>query len=82
LHSPTSQYGSMSRGIRYANPELREQMQISLREIQDGSFAEEFAKEYELDLEILDDMKEMAQDVPIVVLDKEVRERLRFKSDL
>ncbi|MFW9888088.1 MAG: ketol-acid reductoisomerase [Candidatus Thorarchaeota archaeon] len=82
LHSPTSQYGSMSRGIRYANPELREQMQKSLGEIQDGSFAEEFAKEYELDLEILDDMKEMAQDVPIVVLDKEVRERLRFKSGL
>jgi len=81
LHSPTSQYGSMSRGIRYANPELREQMQKSLQEIQDGSFAEEFAKEYELDLEILDDMKEMAQDVPIVVLDKEVRQRLRFRSD-
>lgn len=81
LHSPTSQYGSMSRGIRYANPELREQMQKSLGEIQDGSFAEEFAKEYELDLEILDDMKEMAQDVPIVVLDKEVRKKLRFRSD-
>jgi ketol-acid reductoisomerase len=81
LHSPTSQYGSMSRGIRYANPELREQMQKSLGEIQDGSFAEEFAKEYELDLEILDDMKEMAQDVPIVVLDSEVRKRLRYSSD-
>ncbi|MHA2210982.1 MAG: ketol-acid reductoisomerase [Candidatus Thorarchaeota archaeon] len=81
LHSPTSQYGSMSRGIRYANPELREQMQKSLGEIQDGSFAKEFAKEYELDLEILDDMKEMAQDVPIVVLDKEVREKLRYRED-
>ncbi|MFW9846100.1 MAG: ketol-acid reductoisomerase [Candidatus Thorarchaeota archaeon] len=81
LHSPTSQYGSMSRGIRYANPELREQMQKSLGEIQDGSFAKEFAKECELDLEILDDMKEMAQDVPIVVLDNEVRKRLRYKSD-
>ncbi len=81
LHSPTSQYGSMSRGIRYANPELREQMQKSLGEIQDGSFAEEFAKEYELDLEILDDMKEMAHDVPIVVLDKEVREKLRYRED-
>ncbi|MHA2003774.1 MAG: ketol-acid reductoisomerase [Candidatus Thorarchaeota archaeon] len=81
LHSPTSQYGSMSRGIRYANPELREQMQKSLGEIQDGSFAEEFAKEYELDLEILDDMKEMAQDVPIVVLDSEARKRLRYSGD-
>ena len=77
LHSPTSQYGSMSRGIRYASPELREAMQTSLREIQDGTFAKEFAEEYELDLEILDDMKEMAQDIPIVYFDDAVRKKLR-----
>lgn len=81
LHSPTSQYGSMSRGMRYANPELREAMKTSLKEIQDGSFAKEFAAEYELDLEILDDMKEMAKDIPIVYYDDAVREKLRFRND-
>ncbi|KXH74636.1 MAG: hypothetical protein AM326_09755 [Candidatus Thorarchaeota archaeon SMTZ-45] len=81
LHSPTSQYGSMSRGIRYASPELREAMKQSLREIQDGTFAKEFAEEYKLDLEILDDMKEMAKDIPIVYLDSAVREKLRFADD-
>jgi len=81
LHSPTSQYGSMSRGMRYASPELREAMQTSLKEIQDGSFAKEFAAEYELDLEILDDMKEMAQDIPIVYFDDAVRKKLRFDED-
>ncbi|MFX1607364.1 MAG: ketol-acid reductoisomerase [Promethearchaeota archaeon] len=81
LHSPTSQYGSMSRGMRYASPELREAMQLSLKEIQDGSFAKEFAAEYELDLEILDDMKEMAQDLPIVYFDDAVRKQLRFDED-
>jgi ketol-acid reductoisomerase len=80
LHSPTSQYGSMSRGMRYASPELREAMQTSLKEIQDGSFAKEFAAEYELDLEILDDMKEMAQDIPIVYFDDAVRKKLRFNN--
>jgi ketol-acid reductoisomerase len=81
LHSPTSQYGSMSRGIRYANPELREQMQTSLKEIQDGSFAKEFTEEYGRDLETLKEMKEMAHDVPIVYLDKAVRKRLRSKTE-
>ncbi|MHA2602465.1 MAG: ketol-acid reductoisomerase [Candidatus Thorarchaeota archaeon SMTZ1-83] len=80
LHSPTSQYGSMSRGIRYANPELREQMQLSLREIQDGSFAREFTEEYGRNLETLKEMKEMARDVPIVYLDAAVRKRLRSKA--
>ncbi len=81
LHSPTSQYGSMSRGMRYASPELREAMQQSLHEIQDGTFAKEFTEEYELDLEIRDDMKEMAKDIPIVYLDSVVRERLRRGDD-
>ncbi len=80
LHSPTSQYGSMSRGMRYASPELREAMQTSLKEIQDGSFAKEFAAESRLDLEILDDMKEMAQDIPIVYFDDAVRKKLRFEN--
>jgi len=81
LHSPTSQYGSMSRGMRYASPELRQAMKQSLHEIQDGTFAKEFAEEYELDLEILDDMKEMAKDIPIVCLDSVVREKLRLRDD-
>ena len=81
LHSPTSQYGSMSRGMRYASPELREAMQLSLKEIQDGSFAKEFAAEFKLDLEILDDMKEMAQDIPIVYFDDAVRKKLRFNQN-
>ncbi|MFW9768665.1 MAG: ketol-acid reductoisomerase [Candidatus Thorarchaeota archaeon] len=80
LHSPTSQYGSMSRGIRYASPDLREAMQLSLREIREGTFAREFAAEYEDNLEILDDLKEMAQDIPIVYFDDAVRKKLQRNS--
>ena len=81
LHSPTSQYGSMSRGIRYASPDLRAAMQLSLREIQEGTFAKEFAAEYELGLEILDDMKEMAEDIPIVYFDDAVRKKLQGHNE-
>lgn len=78
LHSKTSQYGSMSRGIRYANPELRANMEKSLQEIRDGSFAQEFAEEYGMDLETLDDLKEMAKEITIVKLDAAVRKKLRY----
>ncbi|MHA2151173.1 MAG: ketol-acid reductoisomerase [Candidatus Thorarchaeota archaeon] len=77
LHSPTSQYGSMSRGMRYVSPEIREAMKLTLREIQDGSFAKEFADEYEDDLESIEDMKEMAQEIPFVYFDEAVRRKLQ-----
>jgi ketol-acid reductoisomerase len=77
LHSPASQYGSMSRGLRYVNPELRDQMRETLAEIKDGSFAKEFIEEYESGMETLQDMKEIAQEMPIVFLDELVRKRLR-----
>jgi ketol-acid reductoisomerase len=80
LHSPASQYGSMSRSLRYVNPELRDQMRETLLEIQDGSFAKEFIEEYESGMETLKDMKEMAQDMPIVYFDEQVRQRLRLEQ--
>jgi ketol-acid reductoisomerase len=80
LHSPASQYGSMSRGLRYVNPDLRQQMKDTLKEIQDGSFAKEFIEEFESGMETLKDMKEMAHEMPIVYLDELVRQRLGLKQ--
>jgi hypothetical protein len=40
-----------------------------------------FTAEYELDLGILDEMKEMAKNRPIVYFDSVVREKLRFGDD-
>ncbi|MHC1592057.1 MAG: ketol-acid reductoisomerase, partial [Candidatus Helarchaeales archaeon] len=36
FHSPTSQYGSLTRGARFLNPKLKELMQKSLQEIESG----------------------------------------------
>ena len=77
LHSTCSQYGSMSRGLRYVFPQIREKMEETLKEIQDGSFAEEFAEEYEMGLETLEDLREVSEEIPEVILDKKVRERLK-----
>jgi ketol-acid reductoisomerase len=77
LHSTCSQYGSMSRGLRYVFPQIREKMEETLQEIQDGSFAKEFAEEYEMGLETLEDLREVSEEMPEVILEKKVRERLK-----
>jgi ketol-acid reductoisomerase len=80
LHSRCSQYGSMSRALRYVNPELREQMLETLKEIQDGSFANEFQQEWDRNLETLDQLREMMEETPIVILDKAVRRKLKVSE--
>lgn len=44
FHSQTSQYGAMSRGIRYLNLGLDRKMQRTVDEIVSGSFAREWSK--------------------------------------
>lgn len=44
FHSHTSQYGAMSRGIRYMGLPLKEKFQKTFDEIDSGKFAEEWAK--------------------------------------
>jgi ketol-acid reductoisomerase len=43
FHSHTSQYGAMSRGIRYMGMGLEEKFQKSIDEISSGEFAREWA---------------------------------------
>lgn len=65
LHSPTSQYGSMSRGMRFILPELRTKMLQGLEEIQTGRFAEEWAAEQEAGLPTLAALREAARSLPL-----------------
>lgn len=44
LHSQTSQYGAMSKGIRFRKLPLKPTMKEILKEIQDGDFAKEWSK--------------------------------------
>jgi ketol-acid reductoisomerase len=44
FHSHTSQYGAMSRGIRFMDLDLKGRMQRILGEIESGSFAKEWQK--------------------------------------
>jgi ketol-acid reductoisomerase len=45
LHSPTSQYGGMTRSLRLDREPLRRHLQQALDEIRSGAFAKEWAEE-------------------------------------
>jgi len=77
LHSQTSQYGSMSRGVRFMLPEIRQRMEAGLREIRSGAFAAEWAAEQEAGYPTLSALREAAQSLPLYQLEMELRQQLR-----
>jgi ketol-acid reductoisomerase len=76
LHSTTSQYGSMSRGMRFILPELREKMQDGLEEIRSGRFAQEWAAEQATGSPTLKMLREAARSLPLYRLERELRQAL------
>jgi len=77
LHSRTSQYGSMTRGMRFVLPELRARMREGLEEIRSGKFAQEWAAEQEAGCPTLEMLKEAARSLPLHQLEQELRRDLR-----
>lgn len=77
LHSRTSQYGSMSRGMRFMSPELRTRMREGLEEIRNGQFAQEWAAEQASGCPTLEMLKEAARSLPLHRLERELRQALR-----
>ena len=76
LHSQTSQYGSMSRGMRFIVPELRGKMREGLDEIRSGKFAREWAAEQEAGAPLLKMLRAAARSLPLYQVEREVRRAL------
>jgi ketol-acid reductoisomerase len=76
LHSRTSQYGSMSRGLRFRIPQLREKMREGLEEIRSGAFAREWAAEQAEGCPTLHMLRESARSLPLYRLEQELIEAL------
>ena len=75
-HSRTSQYGSITRGIRYLDlgEPLAERMRKVLEEIQDGTFAEEWSGAQETAGETLDEVKAARDEMPIAKWEQAARQ--------
>ncbi|MFX0002078.1 MAG: ketol-acid reductoisomerase [Candidatus Hodarchaeota archaeon] len=77
FHSQTSQYGAMSRGIRFRKLPLRDKMEKILKEIQDGEFTKEWEKKInKLKFKLI---KYFATKQKINKLEKLVRKNLKQK---
>jgi ketol-acid reductoisomerase len=81
LHSRTSQYGSMSRGMRFMLPETRAKMAEGLEEIRSGKFAQEWAEEQAAGAPTLDMLKDAARMLPLYQAERELRQALRVGPD-
>ncbi|TXT63785.1 MAG: Ketol-acid reductoisomerase (NADP(+)) [Promethearchaeota archaeon] len=78
FHSQTSQYGSMSRGIRFRKLPLRPKMEEILEEIQNGEFTKEWEKTLtKLKFKII---KFFATKQKINRIENEVRDNLGLKT--
>jgi ketol-acid reductoisomerase len=78
FHSQTSQYGAMSRGIRYLSLNLEEKFQSTINEIKSGSFAKEWAGPLsKIKFKII---KFFAMKQKINSIENEVRKNLQLKD--
>lgn len=78
FHSHTSQYGAMSRGIRYAKLGIKKLMQKSFNEIESGQFAKEWqSKSAKLKFKAI---KHFAARQKINQIEQEVRDALGLES--
>jgi len=78
FHSQTSQYGAMSRGIRFRKLPLKPMMAEILKEIQDGEFTKEWEKFItKLKFKMI---KYFATRTKINKLEKKVRKNLKLKE--
>ena len=78
FHSQTSQYGAMSRGIRFRKLPLKPKMAEILKEIQDGDFTKEWEKSMtHLKFKMI---KFFATKTKINKIEKQVRRSLKLKE--
>lgn len=78
LHSRTSQYGTLSRSMRFVLPELRQRMRQGLEEIRSGQFAREWAAEQAAGYPTLQALREVARTQPIYRWEQELRRAMNY----
>ncbi len=79
LHSTTSQYGSMTRGMRFIIPELHEKLGEVLNEITSGDFAREWTAEQEAGHPMLKQLRELRTMHPMAGWERNTRTAFRME---
>jgi len=80
LHSPTSQYGQLTRGKRLVTEETKKVLKNILEEIQTGNFVKEWSKEYSSGYMNFRKLKEESLKHPINKTEEEIKKHLRYEK--
>lgn len=80
LHSHTSQYGTLSRSLRYfdLDPMLKQKMEESLQEIRSGAFAAEWSADRQGKLEFVKQAREIQASLPLTQWENDTRRAFRI----
>ena len=76
--SETAKYGDLTRGPRVVDEHTREQMRTVLREIQDGTFARQWAEEHEAGLPNYTALMNKDLEHPIEAVGRDLRARMSW----
>jgi len=76
--SETAKYGDLTRGPRVVDEHTREQMRTVLREIQDGTFARQWAEEHEAGLPNYTALMDKDLEHPIEAVGRDLRARMSW----
>jgi ketol-acid reductoisomerase len=74
--SNTAEYGDLSRGKKVIGPEVREAMQVLLKDIQSGKFAEEWINEYRCGMPRFTELRKEAANHPLEKVGAGLREMM------
>jgi len=72
LHSPTSQYGQLTRGPRIANEKVKEIFRGMMQEIESGAFAKEWTLEQQSGKVVLNRLWSLGLNHPLIEAEKNV----------
>ena len=80
LHSHTSQYGTISRSLRYfdLDPLLKQKMRESLEEIRSGAFAKEWSADRADKLELIRQARQIQATLPMAAWEDQARRAFRI----
>jgi ketol-acid reductoisomerase len=71
--SNTAEYGDLTRGKRVIGPEVRQAMQVLLKDIQSGKFADEWINEYRAGLPHFNELRKEAANHPLEKVGAQLR---------
>lgn len=80
LHSHTSQYGTITRSMRYLDldPVLKQKMGEALEEIRSGAFAKEWSSDRQGKLELVQQIRSVQASLPVTGWDEATRRAFRI----